>query len=202
MTAVLNEAATTVTPVTLSPASLRNALSACLLTAARASNALPVLEAVHVAKTGDQLVFRSTDRYQLVVVTVTLQGAPDGDWTTLIPAVDAKRAVTALPKTARDLVIATIAPDTIDLPGVSTLRFLPQDGDFPRTAQIIPTVTEPVEEIDLSTKSLADLARMPGRSANEPVRLVFAGPQKPVRCEWGNDDVRYLYLLMPTKIAD
>lgn len=206
MTAVLQQPTTTnVTAVVLPGASLRNALSACLLAAAKGPEALPVLMAVHVAKDGDRLTFRSTDRNRLVTVSVTLLRPPAGNWETLIPASDVKRAVAGLPKTRRGSGIATIAPDAIGclLDGGSH-RFTPLDSQFPKTAQLIPTGTAPVEEIGFQTQHLADLAKMPGRGRNEPARLRFNGPTKQVVSEWidvDDENVLYVCVMLPVRLS-
>lgn len=203
MTAAPETQTTEVIASVLRATSLRNALSACLLAAGSASDrdVVQVLISVHVAKVGDELVFRATDRHRLAQVTVKLDGSsPEGDWQTLIPAADAKRVITALPKNDRDLELATIAPGVIGYDwGNASMRFVPMEGEFPKTAQIIPTTTEAVEEIALNPKFLADLAKMPGRRKNEPVRMKFNGSRRPAMTTWGDDVVSYLYLMMPVR---
>jgi DNA polymerase III sliding clamp (beta) subunit (PCNA family) len=207
MTAVSQEPETTEVIATILPAaSLRNALSACLVAAQKTSDPkpLPVLQAVHIAKIGDQMVFRSTDRYRLVTVTIKLDNPPEGDWETLISVADAKRAVTALPNSSRRGEIATIAPEVIDvLTEGMALRFTPVDLDFPMTSHVVSTGSAPVEVIGLNPKFLADFAKLPGFQRNAPARLEFNGPNKPVVCNWTDDkdeNVSYRYVLMAVRL--
>lgn len=202
MTAVIETTETgAVVAIELPASQLRNALSACLLSASK-DQTLPVLAAVQVVKVGDTLTFRSTDRYRLTVVTVALQNTPEGDWATLIPAADVKRAVTALPK--RGVELATIAPDAIGWDwGQASMRFQPFEGEFPRVDQIIPTTTAEVQEIGFNPSFLADLNKMPGFGRNAPAHFKFNGAGKPARVEWIDDaheNVSYVYLLMPVRV--
>jgi DNA polymerase III sliding clamp (beta) subunit (PCNA family) len=187
---------------------LRNALSACLLAVSK-DKTLPVLEAVHVAKVGDVLTFRATDRYRLVQVTITLGGTrgvtPEGDWETLIDAADVKRIVGMLPKVAAHLGhVRHDRPNAVSLPAAGSLQFTPVDGEFPRVATIIPTATAPVEEIGFNPSFLAD-ARQDARFREERAGAFFQfnGPGKPAVGRWTDDkhdEVAYLYLLMPVRI--
>jgi len=207
MTAVLEQPATVI-PVVLPSYALRNALAACVLAARKPSDPdgpLPVLEAVHVAKTGDKLVFRATDRYRLTTVTVDLYNSmPEGDWETLIPLADAKRAVSTLPKRDRAGQIATIAPDAIDfLNGDDPMRFTPVDGAYPRTDHVVKSGSAPTEKIGLNPRFLVDLGRMPGRAPNEPAVLEFNGANKPVVSRWTDDKygcVSYLHVVFATRL--
>lgn len=180
---------------------LRNALAATLLSVSK-DGTLPVLGMVQVEKVGDTLTFRSTDRCRLTVVTVTVKDAPEGDWVTLIPAADVKRAVAALPKNGLD--VATVTPDTIGYDwGQASMRFQSFEDDFPKVDQIIPTTVDAVEEIGLKPEQLADLAKMPGRRKNQPAHFKFAGASKPVRVEWTDDkydNVSYVHLMMPVRV--
>lgn len=185
---------------------LRNALSACLLAVDKGTQYLPVLHAVHVAKAGNELTFRGTDRYRLVVVTVTLRTEQDGDWSTLIDAVDVKRIVGMLPKTEHKynggVTLATIALNEVTLLGAGSASFTPIDGEFPRTASLIPTSTEAVEEIGFKPEQLADLAKMPGRRKNQPLFFKFNGAGKSVLVTWtdeNHENVEYSHLLMPVR---
>lgn len=201
-TAVIETTETGAMVATALPAAqLRNALAACLLSVDKGTNYLPVLAAVHVAKVGDELTFRGTDRYRLTVVTVTVQDAPEGDWATLIPAADVKRAVTALPKAGVSL--ATIAPDSIGWDwGQASMRFQPTEGEFPKTHQIIPTTTEAVEEVGFKPEQLADLAKMPGRRKNQALFFKLNGPGRSVRINWTDEkheNVSYVHVLMPVR---
>jgi DNA polymerase III sliding clamp (beta) subunit (PCNA family) len=180
---------------------LRNALSACLLAASK-DRMLPVLNAVHVSKASNELTFRSTDRYRLVHVTVTLSDWVEGDWETLIDVADAKRLVAMLPKTGNAYApqLATIMPDTVALMGAGSASFTPVDGEFPRTAQIIPSETVAVEKMGFRPAQLADLNKMPGRGKNEPAVFEFAGDRKPVVIRWGQHPTAYLYMIMPVRV--
>lgn len=180
---------------------LRNALTACLLAASK-DRMLPVLNAVHVAKVANELTFRATDRYRLVHVTVTLTGWNEGDWETLIDVADAKRIVSMLPKTSNAYAteLATIDPTAVTVPGAGAASFTPVDGEFPRTGQIIPSGTAPVEKMGFRPAQLADLNKMPGRGKNEPAVFEFAGASKPAVIRWGEHPMAYLYMIMPTRV--
>lgn len=189
------------------PQALRDAFTACLLSVSK-DQFLPVLAAVQIEKTGAELIFRSTDRYRLTRVTITLddvsKAAPD--FVTLIDAADVKRVLTAIPKPVRHETVISVAL-TIDDgslvvdTGQAVMRVQPVDGEFPRTEALWPAEAQAIEEIGLDPKYLIDLAKMPGRAKNEPVRFRFNGPGKPMVSEWSDDDVAYKYLLMPARFA-
>lgn len=194
------------TVATVKPGDLRDALTACLLSAGK-DMTLPVLISVQVEKTGRELIFRSTDRYRLTRVTVKLDDTADQapDFVTLISAADAKRVLASIPKPTRyglDLPVTVAMIDgmlTVDTSG-AVMRLEPLTGEFPRTDQIWPATVAAIEGIGLDPKYLTDLAKMPGRAKKEPVRFEFAGPGKPVSSRWESGDVSYEHLLMPVRV--
>lgn len=182
---------------------LRNALSAALL-AAGADQFLPVLNAVQVTKAGNEMVFRATDRYRLVKVTVTLDSPPEGDWKVLLRAADVKQIVAALPKSGGAVATVGMADDrfSVEVPDGPSMNFGSLDGDFPKVDQIIPAVgvSTPLERIGFRPKHLADCAKMPGRRKDEPVRFRFNGEGKPAVSEWSDGSSDYVYVLMPVRL--
>lgn len=208
MTAVLQKPDTDkVIPVVLPGASLRNALTACLVAAQNASEeSLEVLMAVHVAKTGERLVLRSTDRYRAVIVTIKLDSPPEGDWETLISTADTRRAVTGLPKRHTRGAITAIGPTRIGgLNDDEAVDFTPVNREFPSFSNMPTAGSASVEQIALNPKFLAGFARLPGWAPNEPALLEFNGPNKPVVCNWTDykdDNLSYRYVMWATRIRD
>lgn len=180
---------------------LRDALSAALV-AVGTEGFLPVLNAVQIEKSGDALIFRATDRYRLVRVTITLDTPAEGDWVTLLTAADCKQIIAALPR--KGLYPATLGPDgdrfAVSVLDGASLRVTPLDGDFPKTDQIIPTSSEATDQIAFNPKYLADVVKLPGRGAKDPVVFTLSGPVKPAWSEWTNGVSVYVYVLMPIRI--
>jgi DNA polymerase III sliding clamp (beta) subunit (PCNA family) len=151
------------------------------------------------------LVFRATDRYRLVRVTVTLDSQQEETWEVLLSAADAKQLVTVLPRTG--LQIATLGPADDGRFGVAVVdgasfQFTPIDGDYPKTDQIIPATFEPTDSIAFKPGQLTDIKKMPGLGSKKDNPVVFRlnGPHKPALAEWTDGVSEYLYLLMPTKV--
>ena len=187
---------------------LRDALTACLLSAAKKDSGLPVLETVHVVRTGTELVFTSTDRYRMTRVTVDVDpgnaDAPDFD--IVIDRADAARILPLTPKTAKAYLTLTLTLVVegdnltirdLELGATVTMRCLALE--FPKVSAIAPTTTEAVDRIGLDPKFLADLAKMPGRDKNVSVWFDFHGGSNPVTSEWGDGPIRYLHLIMPVR---
>lgn len=191
------------TQTTLPANALRDALTAALVAVATETY-LPVLNAVQITKDGNQLVFRATDRYRLVRVTVTLDNQPEGDWEVLLPAADVKQLVTVLPKAGPFATLELAADGRFGVAVVDgpSLQVTPIDGDFPKTDQIIPTTFEPTESIAFKPGQLTDIKKMPGlgQKKDNPVLFRLNGPLKPALAEWTDGVSDYLYLLMPQKV--
>jgi len=182
---------------------LRDALTAALV-AVGTESYLPMLNAVQIEKNGNTLIFRATDRYRLVRVTVQLESAPEDDWVVMLPAANVKQIVAALPK--KGLYAATLGPVdvrfTVTVEDGASLQFTPYDGYYPKSDGLIPTTFEPTESIGFTPKYLADVVKLPGRNVKDPLVFRFNGPLKPAMTQWSNGVSEYLYLLMPVRIGE
>lgn len=200
---------------------LRDALTACMLSASKNAT-LPVLMAVQVEKRGAELILRSTDRYRLTRVTITLDSGdmPSPDWTAIVEMADVKRIVSALPKARRGAspLLVTVAwlDDggcdysgrrvnglSVDMEGTG-VRVQAYDGDYPRMDSLIPSDdsdTDAVGEMGFNPLHMVDLCKMPGRGKGDRVALRFRGDRKGFVSVWGDDTIRYEHLMMPVRQA-
>jgi DNA polymerase III sliding clamp (beta) subunit (PCNA family) len=194
------------TTITLPANVLKSALTAAVLIAS-VDSYLPVLNAVQITKIASMLVFRATDRYRLIRVTVALvDDVPDADWVTLLRVDECKQIIAAIPKAG--MVSARLGVED-DKFGVAiefgaAFRLTPLDGDFPKTDQIWPAPGSAVavESMGFKPKHLTDIAKMPGRDKNDPIQFRSHGPTKPYVTEWSDGVTDYQLAHMPVKIED
>lgn len=198
---------------------LRDALTACLLSAGKDSF-LPSLMSVQIEKRAGELVFRSTDRFRLTRVTVTLDSddMPSPDWRVLVSVADVKRVLSTVPKPRRNGSDSPVALSWLDdggrdagghaVNGLSLdidgagVRVQSIDADYPRVDSLIPTDdsdTVQMGEVLFDPARMADLCKMPGRGKNEAVSLRLRGDRKGLVSEWGSETVRFVHLLMPCR---
>lgn len=203
----------------VAPDYLRDALTACMLSAGK-DDTLPVLETVQIQKLDRTLIVRSTDRYRLTRVTITLdpEDMPSPDWTVLVATADVKRIIASLPKSRRNVSPVPVALSWLEdggrdyagcaVHGLSVdtgemgARVQSFEGDFPKVDMLFPaddTDTVEMGEMGFRPAQLIDLCKMPGRRKDERVALRFRGDGKGAVSVWGDDMVRYEHLIMPVR---
>lgn len=194
---------------------LRDALTACMLSVGKDAT-LPTLMTVQIEKRAGELVFRSTDRFRLTRVTVTLDAGdmPSPDWTVLVASEDVKRILSAIPKghvhavpvalewlddAGRDFGGHAVHGLSVDT-GETGMRVQAYDGDYPRMDNLVPsddTDTVEMGEVRFDPKRLADLCKMPGRLKTDSVSLRLRGDGKGAISVWGDDTIRFEHMIMP-----
>lgn len=208
---MIDTAAPVVTKTEVDAYSLRDALTACLLSVGK-DVTRPVLTQVCVEKRGGSIVLTSTDSYRLTEATVQATDASADDWSILLSTDDAKRVQSSLPKrNGRSLPLdVTIALDgdswhtfstretqvrvSCDAPGARSAH-----SNFPKCEKLFPTETGEVASIRFDPASMIDLCKMPGRNKREAVHLEFVSELKAFVSKWEGDGVAYRHLIMPVR---
>lgn len=191
---------------------------------------LPALCTVRLEWDGQQLHAMATDRYRLAWSTwdpadhpdaegdqqgdlFTDWGSDDGPWSVLLPAADAKDAVTAFklkPKERgaaltlerkADAAGPQLAIDRSRLTGHSALRMVitgVKDDDYPDLRQLLAdaSTAEPVHRVAYTLGRLADFGKVRPRG---PLRLTFTGEHKLTLVEIGE---RFTGAIQPVREED
>ena len=174
----------------------------------------PILTAIHLVSDGTTITAAATDSYALAIVTTTPEDAPPV-FDVLIPAawLNAALKATKPGRFPRLTVRLTLAPD--ERGGTVTLSTLAGDvstsgplmaGDYPKTAQLIPTPAQYVHERAAFNPSfLARMAKIlpaeTGKRAPKPQPWVCEMMSEARPSVWTTKvrDCDGLFLLMPVR---
>lgn len=198
------------TAVELAGDYVRDALTACLLSADSNRSTTPVLASVLVESTGTEVRFTATERHVLTRVVVEAEGP---EFRALLPRDDAQRFARGIPKSNARTTAGPGLPVSLAVvdgrlwlyvPGSSMSAEL-MDGEYPKVESILPAPDRKTElpegRVGIAPDYLAKLAKMPGRHRSEPVVFNFAGPGKPVLTTWGEKPISFTHLIMPVRFA-
>lgn len=184
----------------------RELLEGASLCAAKGKSAPSSLTCVALRVDGErgQLIARSTDRYRLIVGTITVEGE-DRLSEILISLPDIKRIVDLM----KGITIGYLIIEREDNGRVSfrvnanaSLTVEPLSHNFPTPenfAQLLkePDTREPIGEISFNPSLFADFAKISGK--DNPVKVTFTAANKPITIGLTGDKVAWSALLMPMR---
>lgn len=184
----------------------RELLEGASLCAAKGKRAPESLACVALRVDGErgQLIARSTDRYRLIVGSITVEGE-DRLGEILISLPDIKRIVDLM----KGITIGYLIIEREDSGRVSfrvnanaSLTIEPLSHNFPTPenfAQLLkePDTREPIGEISFNPSLFADFAKISGK--DNPVKVTFTAANKPITIGLTGDKVAWSALLMPMR---
>lgn len=184
----------------------RELLEGASLCAAKGKRAPESLACVALRVDGErgQLIARSTDRYRLIVGSITVEGE-DRLSEILISLPDIKRIVDLM----KGITIGYLIIEREDSGRVSfrvnanaSLTIEPLSHNFPTPenfAQLLkePDTREPIGEISFNPSLFADFAKISGK--DNPVKVTFTAANKPITIGLTGDKVAWSALLMPMR---
>lgn len=184
----------------------RELLEGASLCAAKGKSAPVSLACVALRVDGErgQLIARATDRYRLIVGSVTVEGE-DRLSEILIGLPDIKRIVELMKGvTIGYLIIEREDSGKVSfrVNGNASLTVEPLSHNFPSPenfAQLLkePEQREPISEIAFNPSLFADFAKISGK--DKPVKVTFAAANKPITIGLTGDKVEWSALLMPMR---
>ena len=184
----------------------RELLEGASLCAAKGKRAPESLACVALRVDGErgQLIARSTDRYRLIVGSITVEGE-DRLSEILISLPDIKRIVDLM----KGITIGYLIIEREESGRVSfrvnanaSLTVEPLSHNFPTPenfAQLLkePDTREPIGEIAFNPSLFADFAKISGK--DNPVKVTFTAANKPITIGLTGDKVAWSALLMPMR---
>ena len=184
----------------------RELLEGASLCAAKGKSAPVSLACVALRVDGErgQLIARSTDRYRLIVGSITVEGE-DRLGEILISLSDIKRIVDLM----KGITIGYLIIEREDSGRVSfrvnanaSLTIEPLSHNFPTLesfTQLLkePDTREPIGEIAFNPSLFADFAKISGK--DNPVKVTFTAANKPITIGLTGDKVAWSALLMPMR---
>lgn len=183
----------------------RELLEGASLCAAKGKSAPASLTcvALHVDGERGQLIARATDRYRLIVGSVTVEGE-DRLSEILISLPDIKRIVELMKGVTIGYLIIEREGERISfrVNANASLTLEPLSHNFPTPenfAQLLkePEQREPIGEISFNPSLFADFAKISGK--DKPVKVTFAAANKPITIGLIGDKVEWSALLMPMR---
>ena len=184
----------------------RELLEGASLCAAKGKNAPATMACVALRVDGErgQLIARATDRYRLIVGSITVEGE-DRLGEILISLPDIKRIVDLM----KGITIGYLIIEREDSGRVSfrvnanaSLTVEPLSHNFPTPenfAQLLrePDTREPISEIAFNPSLFADFAKIVGKDS--AVKVTFNAANKPITLGLTGDKVAWSALLMPMR---
>lgn len=185
----------------------RELLEGASLCAAKGKSAPVSLACVALRVDGErgQLIARSTDRYRLIVGSITVEGE-DKLSEILISLPDIKRIVDLM----KGITIGYLIIEREDsgrvsfrvMPLTASVTIDPLSHSFPTPenfAQLLkePATREPIGEISFNPSLFADFAKIVGKDS--AVKVTFNAANKPITIGLTGDKVAWSALLMPMR---
>jgi len=183
----------------------RELLEGASLCAAKGKSAPVSLACVALRVDGErgQLIARATDRYRLIVGSVTVEGE-DRLSEILIGLPDIKRIVELMKGVTIGYLIIEREGERVSfrVNGNASLTVEPLSHNFPTPenfAQLLkePEQREPISEIAFNPSLFADFAKIVGKDS--AVKVTFAAANKPITIGLTGDKVEWSALLMPMR---
>jgi len=173
---------------------------------------LPILNSVRVEVREPLVRVVSTDRYRLVIGDVDMpEGTRMEIGTFNLPLDSVKDLVKMLP-TKRDSgnVVIELSDDEKYVSftyegtdGKWNREYQLLTGEFPRYELLVPTAFEGTDKISFNPSFMADIAKLPTKDKNTPVRMQLQGANKPMLGTLeGASGVAWTYMLMPVRIVE
>ena len=194
----------TITSVTVDALDLVNLISG-VITHASKDKTLTSLNGIHISKTGSELAARSSDRYRLIVGSISCEGEGERELMRL-SLDDAKSLLKGLgnPKRKGQTVDVTFIGDLMTIGyGATSFTYTLHPDRFPDHRHLLETGGRealPMPEVSMNPSFFSDYAKIAGKKAQVVIRQYKADQAYHIDIIGDETGVTWQALLMPMRI--